>query len=166
VLRVASLAGLLVAGAVAAAVVPGSPVREAIERILRTPGAEDAADPATVDPWRREAGVALVPHGGLEVSFEGWQPEGAVELIMTRDDTARVEVRSDSVGFLVGEGSVLVRNRGSRASYRVGVPSDLPSVRILIGSRVVYEVAGGEVVRDEFRHQGGARRLSLAESPR
>lgn len=164
-LRAASVSGLLVAGAVAAAVVPGSPVRDAIERMVRGPAAEDGATPPADDPWKREAGVALVPHGRLEISFEAGQPQGAVELVTTGEDTARVEVGSDSVGFVVGDGSVLIQNRGTRANYRIAVPSDLPSVRIVIGPRTVYEVAGGQVVRDEFRRQGGARRLSLAEFP-
>jgi hypothetical protein len=164
-LRAASLAGLLVAGAVVAAVVPGSPIREAVERMVRGPVAEDVAAPPAADLWRREGGVALVPNGHLEVTFEAGQPQGAVELVMTGEDTARVEVRGDSVGFVVGDGSVLVRNRGTSASYRIAVPSDLPRVRILIGSRTVYEVAGGRVVRDESRQQGGARRLPLAEAP-
>lgn len=164
-LRAASLAGLLVAGAVVAAVVPGSPVREAVERMVQGPAAEEAAPQPAADPWRREAGVALVPSGALEVAFEAGQSEGSIELVETTGDTARVEVRSDSVGFVVGDGSVLVQNRGARASYRLAIPSDLPSARILIGSRTIYEAAGGEVVRDEFERQGGARRLSLPEAP-
>jgi hypothetical protein len=164
-LRAASLAGLLIAGAVVAAVVPGSPVREAVERMVRGPGEEEAAPPPVPDPWRQEAGVALIPSGRLEVTFEAGQSQGSVELVVAGGDTARVEVRSDSVGFVVGEGSVLVQNRGARASYRVALPSDMSSVRILIGPRTVYEVADGEVVRDEFRRQGGARRIPLSEVP-
>lgn len=163
-LRAASLAGLLVAGAVVAAVVPGSPVRKAVERMVQGP-ADEAAPPPAADHWRQETGVALVPSGALEVAFEAGQSEGSIELVETAGDTARVEVRSDSVGFVVGDGSVLVQNRDTRASYRIAVPSDLPSARILIGTRTVYEAAGGEVVRDEFERQGGARRLSLSEAP-
>ena len=163
-LRAASLAGLLVAGAVVAAVVPGSPVREAVERMVRGP-AEEAAPPPAADPWRQETGVALVPSGALEVEFEAAQSEGSIELVETAGDTARVEVQSDSVGFVVGDGSVLVQNRGTRASYRLAIPSALPNVRILIGSRTVYEAAGGEVVQDEFIRQGSDRRLSLSKTP-
>ena len=164
-LRAASLAGLLVAGAVVAAVVPGSPIREAVERMFRGPAAEDAAPVPAADPWRHETGVALVPSGALEVAFEAGQSEGSVELVETDGDTARVEVRSDSVGFVVGDGSVLVQNRDTRASYRIAIPAELSSVRVLVGSRTVYEAAGGEVLRDEFPRDGGARRLSLSEAP-
>lgn len=163
-LRAASVAGLLVAGAVVAAVVvPGSPVREAVERMIRGPVSEEATPPPAVDLWRQEAGVALTPSGDLEVVFEAGQSQGSVELVVAGGDTARVEVRSDSVGFVVGDGSVLVQNRDTRASYRIVVPSELPSVRILIGPRTIYEVADGEVVRDEFRRQGDARRLPLSD---
>lgn len=164
-LRAASLVGLLVAGAVVAAVVPGSPVREAIERMVQRPAAEEAAPLPAADSWRRETGVALVPSGALEVAFEAGQSVGSIELVETAGDTARLEVRSDSVGFVVGDGSVLVQNRGTQASYRLAIPADLPSIRILIGPRTVYEAAGGEVVRDQFERQGGARRLSLSEAP-
>lgn len=163
-LRAASLAGLLIAGAVVAAVVPG-PVREAVERIVRGPAGEQSAPPSVADLWRQEAGVALVPSGALEIAFEAGQAEGSVELIETGGDTARVEVRSDSVGFVVGDGVVLVQNRGSRASYRVAIPSGLSGVRILVGSRTVYEASGGEVLQDEFPRDAGARRLSLSEAP-
>jgi hypothetical protein len=161
-LRAASLAGLLIAGAVAAAVVPG-PVRDAVERIVRGPAEEDAA-PAPVSD-RQETGVALVPIDALEITFEDGQAEGFLELIETGGDTARVEVRSDSVGFVVGDGADQVQNRGSRASYRVAIPSGLPRVRIMIGPRTVYEAAGGEVLRDEFPGDGGTRRLPLSGAP-
>ena len=160
-LRAASLAGLLIAGAVVAAVVPG-PVREAVERIVRGPTEEHPTPAAAPDPWREEAGVALVPGDALEITFEAGQAEGSVELVEAGGDTARVEVRSDSVGFVVGDGAVLIENQGSRASYRVAIPAGLPRVRILIGPRIVYEAAGGRVLRDEFPRDGGARRLLLS----
>ena len=133
--------------------------------MVRGPIPQEATPPRAADPWRQEAGVALMPSGGLEVTFEAGQSEGSVELVETSGDTARVEVRSDSVGFVVGDGSVLVQNRDARASYRIVFPSDMSSVRILIGPRTVYEVADGKVVRDEFRRQGGARRIPLSEVP-
>lgn len=164
-LRAASLAGLLVAGAVLAAVVPGSPIRQALERMVRGPAAEEAVPPPAADPWRQEAGVALVPSAALEIAFAVGQTEGSVELVETDGDTARVEVRSDSVGFVVGDGSVVVQNRGARASYRLAIPAALSSVRVLIGSRTVYEAAGGEVLRDEFPRDRGVRRLSFSQAP-
>lgn len=164
-LRAAFLAGLLITGAVVAAVVPGSHFREAAKNMIRGPMAErDVLSPVT-DPWRQEAGVALLSGGPLEVVFQAGQSEGSLQLVMTREDTTRVEVRGDSVGFVVGDGSILVRNRGARASYRIAVPTDLEGVRILIGLNTVFEMTGGEVVRDRFRREGGARTLSLAEAP-
>ncbi|MGH7551177.1 MAG: anti-sigma factor family protein [Gemmatimonadota bacterium] len=164
-LLAASLAGLLVAGAVVAAIVPGSPLLEVVERIVRGSEAERPPGPAVPDPGGQDAGVAWVPSGGLEVVFEAGQTEGSIELIRTGGDTARVEVRSDSVGFVVGHGSVLVQNRDSRASYRVAVPLDLPNVRIRVGPRTVYEMTGGRVLLDEFQKEGGVRKIPLSENP-
>lgn len=164
-LRAASLAGLLIAGAVAAAVVPGSPFREAAMNMIREPAGEENVPSRVADPWRQEAGVALLSGGALEVVFQAGQSEGSLQLVMTREDTTRVDVRGDSVGFVVGDGSILVRNQGARASYRIAVPTDLESVRISIGPRTVFEMTGGEVVSDRFRREGGARTLSLSEAP-
>ncbi|MGH7570535.1 MAG: anti-sigma factor family protein [Gemmatimonadota bacterium] len=160
-LLAASLAGLLVVGAVVAAIVPGSPLREAVEGIVRGPEPERPARAAASDPWGQETGVAWVPSGRLEVVFEAGQTEGSIELIQAGGDTARVEVRSDSVGFVVGDGSVRVQNRGSRASYRVAVPVDLPNVEIRVGARTVYEMTGGRILLDEF---GKERKIPLSDT--
>ncbi|HVR44752.1 MAG TPA: anti-sigma factor [Thermoanaerobaculia bacterium] len=151
VLWAASLAGLVVAGVVAAAVIPGSPLRDAIEEIA---GGSDAAAPSpetAPDIWSAQAGVALVPGRELEIRFEANQTEGSIELLTVPGDTARVDVRSDSVGFVVGGGSILVKNRGATASYRISLPENLPTARIIIGPRTVYHHIDDEVLQDAIQ---------------
>lgn len=160
-LLAASVAALLVAGGVLAAIVPGSPVREIVERIIGGPEPQPSAGTGAADAWKRETGVAWVPGGGVDIVFEAEQAEGTIELIWSGGDTARVDVRSDSVGFMVGDGSVLVQNRDSRASYRVAVPEGVSDVRIRVGSRTVYARTGGRNLQDEFGQEG---RIPLSET--
>lgn len=158
----ASIAALLVAGAVAAAIVPWSPVRMVMERMLTGAGTEaPTRGPAPADEWGQHAGIALVPGDGLEIAFETIQSEGSIELVEVGADTARVEVRSDSVGFVVGDGSVVIENRGARASYRIFLPEDLPAVLIRVGDRTVYQRDGSELLRDESRPEGSSRRIGF-----
>lgn len=162
----ASIAALLVAGAVAAAIVPGSPVRAVVERMVT--GAATKAptrDPAPPDEWGQHAGVALVPGDQLEIAFETTQSEGSIELVEVGADTARVEVRSDSVGFVVGDGSVVIENRDAKASYRIFLPEELPAVRIQIGDRTVYQRDGSELLWDESRPEGSSRRIGFRRTP-
>ncbi len=160
-LLAASVAALLVAGGVLAAIVPGSPVREIVERIVGGPEPQPSSGTGVADAWERETGVAWVPGGGVEIVFEAEQTEGTIELVWSGGDTARVDVRSDSVGFRVGDDSVLVQNRGSRASYRVAVPEAVSDLRIRVGSRTVYVRTGGRILQDEFGQDG---RIPLSET--
>lgn len=158
----AAIAGLLAAGVVAAAVIPGSPVRAVVERMI--PGGESGApgqDPIPAESRDRSAGVALVSGGELEIAFETPQSEGTIELAEVGSDTARVQAMGDSVGFVVGGGSVRVDNRGAKASYRVLLPMHLPAVVIRVGDRTVYQRVGAEVLLDEFRLEGNVRRIDF-----
>lgn len=150
----ASLAGLTAAGIVVAAIVPGSPLREAIERIGAdpvVPAAEDAAS----DLWSRQSGVALVAGREIEIRFETTQSQGSIELVAVGGDSVRVEVRDDAVGFIVGGGSIRIQNRAAAASYRISLPEQLPAARITVGPDTIYRRIGGEVVRDAFQPDGG-----------
>lgn len=158
----AAIAGLLAAGVVAAAVIPGSPVRAVIERMMAGEEAgAPAQEPIPAESRERSAGVALVPDGELEIAFETLQSEGTIELVEVGSDTARVDARGDSVGFVVGGGSVRVENRGAKASYRVLLPMQLPAVVIRVGDRTVYRRVGAEVLLDEFRSERNGRRIDL-----
>lgn len=158
-LLAASVAALVVAGVVAAAVVPGSPLRGLLDRLGG--GVETAVDVEPAVGWGQRAGVAIVPSAGLEIVFASDQADGTVELAATAGDTARVEVRSDSVGFRVGGRSILVENEAARASYRITLPDDLPAARIRVGDRAVYERRGGEVLKSAFDDRESVLRFPL-----
>lgn len=152
---VAVIAGLLSAGLVAAAIVPGSPLRELIVSL----GADGQETPASTDAWSQEAGVAMTPGRRLDIVFEARQATGSIDLVATADDIARIEVAGDSVGFAVSDASILIENRDARASFRVVVPDRVPLVSIAIAGRSVYERRDGEVVRDAFEDEGDVERL-------
>lgn len=155
----AAIAGLLVVGAVAAAVFPGSPLRTAVERALTEAGGSGPVQPAGDTGLR--AGIALVAGDGLEIVFEAAQAQGTIELAEVGSDTVRVETSSDSVGFAVSGSSVRIDNEGAGASYRISVPADLTAFAIRLGERTVYRRLGAEVLTDEFIDEGGVRRLEF-----
>lgn len=157
----AAIAGLLVAGAVAAAVFPGSPLRTVLERALTEAGESGPVEPVPAGDAGLRAGVALVAGDGLEIVFEATQAEGTIELTETGSDTLRVETSSGSVGFAVGGGSVRVDNEGAGASYRISIPAGLPTFAIRVSDRTVYRRLESEVLTDEFIDEGGVRRLEF-----
>lgn len=161
----AALAGLVVTGVVAAAVIPGSPARTVIERILAGGETGPSADGPTAAGTGDGRAVALLPGEELEIAFEADQSEGTIELVEAASDSARVEATGNSVAFVVGQGSVRVENRGATASYRVSLPADLPVVRIRVAERVVYHRLHAETLRDAFRPEGGSRRLDFVQLP-
>jgi hypothetical protein len=150
---------------VAAAIVPGSPVQEVVKRIVGAGAETPAPDSIPLGEWGQQAGVALVPSEELEIAFETLQREGAIELVEVGTNAARIEVRSDTVGFVVGDRSILVENRGAAASYRISLPADLPLVSIRVGQRTVYRKIGAELLRDEFEPRGDTRRLDFTRIP-
>lgn len=150
----AVVAGLVSAGVLAAAIVPGSPLRELIESV----GAS-GPDAPTTDGWSQEAGVAMTPGRRLDIVFEARQPTGTIELLSTTEDVARIEVAGDAVAFDVSSGEIVVENADARASYRIVLPDRLTAASIAIAGRSVYERQDGAVVRDGFEDEGDATRL-------
>jgi anti-sigma factor RsiW len=135
-LKAASITIIL--AAVAAAAIPGSPVRDAAVRFVEN--LRSRAEPA------REAAsataVAVRPAGRLVVAFATAQDEGVIEVVLAPTDTARVEASDPTISFSVASDSIAIDNAGSKASYVVTLPEALPSAEIRIRGVTVFRKTG------------------------
>ncbi|MBA2564044.1 MAG: hypothetical protein H0V09_01305 [Gemmatimonadetes bacterium] len=139
----------LVAGAVAvAAVVPGSPLRELVERAVGA-SSESAQSPGEGVPSARPpapaSGVSFVPGAELAIAFVRSQPDGTVRMSLA--DVAEVRVRNagEPAAFTMNPAELIIDNVDPRGSYEILLPRSLGRVRVRIDERVVLEKDGDTV---------------------
>jgi hypothetical protein len=135
-----------VAAAAAAMTIPASPLHRwivgqtrprAVSSVVAVP--EAAQSQAT-----RSApiGIALPAPTSLRVEFRQAQQTGTLEVHLVEGDQVTVRSRGGSVAFTVNEGRVLVDNRVPADEYIVEIPATLGSVRISVGTRVLFQKDG------------------------
>lgn len=145
--RAAAVAGLLLAGALAA-----EPVRawiaEGIERaVLALTGDPQAAPgraPAPAESAAPAVKVSFVPAGDrLLIRIDEPQPAGTVRVVFENRPDALGEVltEDEDASLLVLPDGFRARNAGGKDwSYRFHVPATLAGVRVLIAGRPVAEL--------------------------
>ena len=146
VLKAASIAILLTAGAVVAAW-PGSPLREGAVRLVESLRPNDERPTPGTPP---ASGIAVQPAGRLVVAFLAAQEEGVIEIALEPTALARVETSDSAVAFSVASDSIAVDNAGSKASYVVTLPVELPIAVIRVGGAAVYRKSGSEPRRSRI----------------
>lgn len=156
----ASIAGLIVATVVAAAI-PGSPVQTIVQNLLEQLGTESPEPMAPAESWDAQAGVAMAPDSAIEIVFEATQPSGSIEIQLIQTDVARVEVRGDPIGFAVGDQSIQVENQNAIASYRITLPENLSQTVIRVATRTVFLKQGSRILQNEFERDGESYRLEF-----
>ena len=144
-------AGLIAAGltllvAASAGATVGRPyVRALAARIWAAVHSRTAVPVHNEPPPSAETGVAVVPGMVAEIVFDTAQASGALRVSLA--DTAELAIRSsEPVTYRVYPVGVIVRNRGSSASYEIVIPQAAPKVRIVVAGRVVLEKVGSRIV--------------------
>lgn len=168
-------AGLMTFGiaVVAAAVVPRSPVRQLVMRMWSAATATQETGVAPVPRAQQPSlapslpgasrGVAIAADRSVDVVFRIRQPAGVIRIVARPDARISVTANGDGATYTVGRDTIVVDNRRvDSLSYDVAVPSAalLPTVRVHVGTRVVYSRREGvEGIHDvpfiDRGHQSG-----------
>ncbi|MDQ3698907.1 MAG: hypothetical protein M3373_12950 [Gemmatimonadota bacterium] len=143
----AAFTALATAGVATA--MPGSPIREWLDRARANEqsGPQSTAETRTAGEPGASSGLGIsvgVPDSVVLV-FEAAQEDGSIRITFSAGNELRVRAIGGSAGFAVRSGGVLVRNRGSTASYDVGVPASATSVNIRVGDRPVFAKRGSAI---------------------
>ncbi len=137
---------LFVAAAVAAMTVPVSPlhrwmIRQAQPRVASSGAAVPEASPSQATS-SAPVGIALPAPASLRVEFRQAQQTGTLEVHLVAGDQVTVRSRGGSVAYTVNEGRVLVDNRVPANEYIVEIPATLGRVRVVVGTRVLFQKDG------------------------
>lgn len=142
-LLAASLAFLVVAGAILAAI-PGSPVREWLASGFRDGGVEErSARPENTLPL---SGVSVVPEDPFEVVFMARQREGRLRIMFVAAGEVGLTVTGEPVVLESGTERLVVSNVGSSAEYELRIPRDLETFRVTVAGETLLEKQG-EAIR-------------------
>ena len=161
----AGLAGLLVAAAAAAAVIPGFPVQRLVERAISewkgdpSPAPEAAPEDATPP---LQSGVSFAPAPELEIAFVAAQSEGALRISLA--DASEVQVREvgGTSAYALDPAELVIDNRSGAGRYEILLPRSLRRVRIRIGDRVVFEKDGPAISARGSVDAGGSHVVPFA----
>lgn len=162
-LAAAAVAFLIVAAAASA--MPGSPVRSWLSRVFA--GAADTSRQATTGEGAgvaaiQPSGVSVLPGGSFELVFDTLQDSGVVRITLSDEPEVSVRSEGSGVGYSVEPSRVRVLNAGSTASYRVVLPEDATSIRILVGDTPVLVKRGATIETSAPRDVTGDYLVSFA----
>lgn len=141
---------ILFLSAAASAAVPGSPVREWIEKTVRSEPTAEATETLDVEavvpaPNAAPAGVSLPARGPVEVALSGLQGT-TIRLVETDGRNVTVSMlgaRTDPT-FRTAAGRIEVGS-GVGGELTVEMPRSLTSGRLVVDGRLYAEYAAGEV---------------------
>lgn len=142
---------LAVAGAAAAAVVPGSPVREWVQRVAVQPRAQEPALPAPAPapeaveaPAPAPKAVSILPEGGrVRVQVTGSSPELRVRARLSADPQAQVTATGAAVSarFRTAPGRIEIMGAGP-GELVVDLPAGAEAAFVEVNGRVIAAKEG------------------------
>ena len=140
-------AALVLAAGTAAAAVPGSPVREFIERSLDLEGRdpitlEAPGAPATEAGSGGETAVAIRPGRALLVSIR--EPSDDTRVRIRLVDDARATVRSAGARYRTARDRIEVLGPESGA-LEIAIPRDVPRARVEVDGKVLVRKEGPDL---------------------
>jgi hypothetical protein len=153
----AAAAIVVLALGAAAAVIPGSPARRALDRVLGQgpaagPPPAGAGDVAPRSP--SASGVSFVPEPDLEVVFLRGQPGGEIRITLVRTPEVRVRAVGGDAAYTLDPARLVVDNSAASASYEIQLPGGLQRARVRVGRRIVFEKSGEAVRGDGLERNG------------
>jgi hypothetical protein len=158
---------LFVAGAAAAMTVPASPLHRLLfggaTRAAAPVPTTDSLAPAAPARQADAVGIALPAPASLVVEFREPQTTGTLEVHVVAGDQVTVRSRGGTVAYTVHDGRVQVDNRVAAELYIVEIPASLHRVKIVAGSRVLFQ-ADGNSASPMTLQEGGRVRIALADS--
>jgi hypothetical protein len=164
-------AGILTASVAAAALVPNSPVRQFVRLVVAASPIghkhSSIAPSGAVMAPPLPRGVAILPHGRVDVLFRSNQAAGTVRVIAATSSQLSVEGDGDGPTYTVGERMISIDNSLSdSAAYIVRVPAigDADTVYIRIAGRVSYSEVGDRVTAEAQEGRGGQWLISLRKA--
>lgn len=161
-------AGIFLCAAAAAAAIPGSPVRAALEHIFASPNSRAApVQPSVPDtaPGNLGTGIALVPGADLEIRFRVWQTSGQLRVSLVDASQLSLVPRGGNAAFAVRRGEVAVDNRGSQASFTLEVPRVVQRLRVFVDTTVILRKTAGAVNSLALPDSTGAFTFDLSSPP-
>lgn len=160
-------AGIVFCAAVAAAAIPGSPVRVALERVLTTAGRHTVPSPPLPPDTTPGAGtgIALMPGSDLDIRFRGWQKRGQLRVSFADAPQLSLVPHGGDAAFAVRRGQVVVDNRESSASFTLEVPRSVQRLRVYVDTTVVLRKTAGAVSSLALPDGAGAYTIDLTSPP-
>jgi hypothetical protein len=143
-LRVAATLLLAAGLAGVAYAIPGSPLRQWIETIGRSPAepsrrtsierSSEQASQRVTGP----AGIAVAPGAGLVIRFVSPQRGGYVDVSLVDGSEVLVRAPSGAATFTSDAAELVIDNAASPAAFEIRIPRDAARIEIQVGQHVIF----------------------------
>ncbi|MES2305793.1 MAG: Ig-like domain-containing protein [Gemmatimonadota bacterium] len=126
--------GILLAIAAAAAVIPGSPLRQWLGRDAAPQAREIRSSPpvtpAIVSRSPAASGIAVAAHPSLRVEFTRSQGGGVVELVRSEGNDIAFHSEGGVTAYAVATDQVIIDNQVPAERYRIELPAGVQRVQV------------------------------------
>jgi hypothetical protein len=155
----------LVATTAAGATIRSGVLHSLVAKLRGAPAARISPPAVRAVPETQESpapsGIALEPHGTVEVVFPETQRQG--EIRISFGDVPRVSiVATATLRYTVERSKVTIDNRETVASYLIMLPRNIPRALIRIRDVVVFAKRGAAIVTDARKDSTGVYYLPLS----
>ena len=155
--RVAAIIGfLIVAGGVAAAAIPASPLHQVLVTLIMSDGGvpdqfKGGRAKSLVEQSSPAVSFLVSPSARLEVAFDGAGVGGSVDVRVVAGDQVSLSSPTTAATYRVSTNRIAV-DQQSPAQFRLEIPRSLRELRVRVGGSVVYE-RGGSAIPNIFTVQ-------------
>jgi hypothetical protein len=160
----AGVALFLVAAGVAYAV-PGSPVREWVNRVVLSTNGRTSRPPRSISVTPANpgsAGIAVTPSDRFTIRFATTQKKGNAMVSMTDGPDIAINALDGTALFSSETDRVTIDNSGSEGSYEIELPRGARWVEILVAGKRLLLKRGGQIVTHSAMKPGGRYVIPLA----
>ena len=163
--RWAAVVALVLGLGGAAYAFPGSPLPRWIGAIVEQVGGRMDPEPRPSPgepPEGADAGIAVTLGQDFLIVFHAPSAGGQVSVTLTDGVKLAIRAPRDAATFTLGEGRLLVEDRGFGVTYEVEVPRTAPRVEIRAGDRLLFRKEGPSVTTAGLQQGSGSYLLRLS----
>ena len=152
--------------------IPGSPLPDWVDSIVRWAGGRRSSSTETAPEPDPASGLSVAPGRTFQIRFDSADPNDLVLVALTDGSEVQIRTPRGSASFTAAENAILVHPTGDAApaeagvTYEIQIPRSAPHIEIRVGSDRIFLKDGARIIAPAASSDSGPFRLRLTPTAR